>query len=64
MHKGLRLAVEAAHAARAGLPVAERVAELYAGAKGRGLADQDYSAVAAYLAGMAPLLDDAGPATG
>jgi 3-hydroxyisobutyrate dehydrogenase len=64
MHKDLRLAVEAAHAARAGLPVAERVAELYAGAKGRGLADQDYSAVAAYLAGMAPLLDDGGPSTG
>jgi 3-hydroxyisobutyrate dehydrogenase len=64
MHKDLRLAVEAAHAARAAVPVAERVAELYAGAKGRGLADQDYSAVAAYLAGMAPLLDDKGRSSG
>ena len=57
MHKDLRLAVEAARAGRANLPATERVAELYAGAKGRGLADQDYSAVAAYLAGMAPQLD-------
>jgi 3-hydroxyisobutyrate dehydrogenase len=57
MHKDLRLAVDAARAARASLPATERVAELYAGAKGRGLADQDYSAVAAYLAGMAPLLE-------
>jgi 3-hydroxyisobutyrate dehydrogenase len=64
MHKDLRLAVEAARAARAGLPVAERVAELYAGAKGRGLADLDYSAVVAYVAGMAPLLDDGGPSVG
>jgi 3-hydroxyisobutyrate dehydrogenase len=63
MHKDLRLAVEAARAARAGLPVAERVAELYAGAKGRGLADLDYSAVVAYVASMAPLLDDGGPST-
>jgi 3-hydroxyisobutyrate dehydrogenase len=65
MHKDLRLALEAARAARASLPGAERVAELYAGAKGRGLADQDYSAVAAYLASMAPLMDhppaEAGP---
>jgi 3-hydroxyisobutyrate dehydrogenase len=57
MHKDLRLAVEAARAARAGLPVAERVAELYAGAKGRGLADLDYSAVVAYVASMAPLME-------
>ena len=57
MHKDLRLAVDAARAARASLPATERVAELYAGAKGRGLADQDYAAVAAYLASMAPLLD-------
>jgi 3-hydroxyisobutyrate dehydrogenase len=57
MHKDLRLAVDAARAARASLPATERVAELYAGAKGRGLADQDYAAVAAYLAGMAPLLE-------
>jgi 3-hydroxyisobutyrate dehydrogenase-like beta-hydroxyacid dehydrogenase len=64
MHKDLRLAVEAARAARAGLPVAERVAELYAGAKGRGLADLDYSAVVAYVASMAPLLDDGGPSVG
>ena len=63
MHKDLRLALEAARAARATLPGAERVAELYAGAKGRGLAEQDYSAVAAYLAGMAPLLDG-GPSPG
>ena len=57
MHKDLRLAVDAARAARASLPGTERVAELYAGAKGRGLADQDYAAVAAYLASMAPLLE-------
>jgi 3-hydroxyisobutyrate dehydrogenase-like beta-hydroxyacid dehydrogenase len=57
MHKDLRLAVEAARAARAGLPVAERVAELYAGAKGRGLAELDYSAVVAYVASMAPLME-------
>jgi 3-hydroxyisobutyrate dehydrogenase-like beta-hydroxyacid dehydrogenase len=64
MHKDLRLAVEAARAARAGLPVAERVAELYAGAKGRGLAELDYSAVVAYVASMAPLLDDGGASPG
>jgi 3-hydroxyisobutyrate dehydrogenase len=64
MHKDLRLAVDAARAARAGLPVAERVAELYAGAKGRGLADLDYSAVVAYVASMAPLLDDGGASPG
>jgi 3-hydroxyisobutyrate dehydrogenase len=57
MHKDLRLALDAAMAGRASLPATERVAELYAGAKGRGLADQDYAAVAAYLAGMAPQLD-------
>jgi 3-hydroxyisobutyrate dehydrogenase len=57
MHKDLRLAVDAARAARANLPATERVAELFAGAKGRGLADQDYAAVAAYLASMAPLMD-------
>jgi 3-hydroxyisobutyrate dehydrogenase len=57
MHKDLRLAVDAARAARASLPGTERVAELYAGAKGGGLADQDYAAVAAYLASMAPLLE-------
>jgi 3-hydroxyisobutyrate dehydrogenase-like beta-hydroxyacid dehydrogenase len=57
MHKDLRLAVDAARTARASLPSTERVAELFAGAKGRGLADQDYAAVAAYLASMAPLLD-------
>jgi 3-hydroxyisobutyrate dehydrogenase-like beta-hydroxyacid dehydrogenase len=57
MHKDLRLALDAAQAARASLPGTERVADLYAGAKGRGLADQDYAAVAAYLAGMAPLLE-------
>src|SRR5215208_4138625 len=56
MHKDLRLALEPARAARANLPGTERVAELFAGAKGRGLADQDYAAVAAYLEGMAPLL--------
>jgi 3-hydroxyisobutyrate dehydrogenase len=57
MHKDLRLALDAARAGRASLPVTERVAELFAGAKGRGLADQDYAAVAAYLASMAPQLD-------
>jgi 3-hydroxyisobutyrate dehydrogenase-like beta-hydroxyacid dehydrogenase len=61
MHKDLRLALDAARAARASLPATERVAELYAGAKGRGLADQDYAAVAAYLAGMAPQSDQAPP---
>jgi 3-hydroxyisobutyrate dehydrogenase-like beta-hydroxyacid dehydrogenase len=61
MHKDLRLAVDAARAARANLPATERVAELYAAAKGRGLADQDYSAVAAYLATMAPQLDPTPP---
>jgi 3-hydroxyisobutyrate dehydrogenase-like beta-hydroxyacid dehydrogenase len=64
MHKDLRLAVEAARAVRASLPGVERVAELYAGAKGRGLGDQDYSAVAAYLTGMAPMLEDGGASTG
>ncbi|HEX8858553.1 MAG TPA: hypothetical protein VGC06_05545, partial [Actinomycetes bacterium] len=49
-------ALDAARAARSALPSAERVADLFAGAKGQGLADQDYSAVAAYLASMAPLL--------
>ena len=63
MHKDLRLALDAARAARASLPVTERVAELYAGAKGRGLADQDYAAVAAYLASMAPGLEP-GPSQG
>ncbi|HZD71587.1 MAG TPA: NAD(P)-dependent oxidoreductase [Actinomycetes bacterium] len=58
MHKDLRLALDAARAARAALPGAERVADLFAGAKGQGLADQDYSAVSAYLASMAPLLDE------
>jgi 3-hydroxyisobutyrate dehydrogenase-like beta-hydroxyacid dehydrogenase len=57
MHKDLRLALDAARASRAALPGAERVADLFAGAKGQGLADQDYSAVAAYLASMAPLLE-------
>jgi 3-hydroxyisobutyrate dehydrogenase len=56
MHKDLRLALDAARASRAALPSAERVADLFAGAKGQGLADQDYSAVAAYLASMAPKL--------
>jgi 3-hydroxyisobutyrate dehydrogenase len=63
MHKDLRLTLDAARAARASLPVTERVAELYAGAEGRGLADQDYAAVAAYLASMAPGLDP-GPSEG
>jgi 3-hydroxyisobutyrate dehydrogenase len=58
MHKDLRLALDAARASRAALPGAERVADLFAGAKGQGLADQDYSAVAAYLASMAPLLEE------
>jgi 3-hydroxyisobutyrate dehydrogenase len=58
MHKDLRLALDAARAARAALPGAERVADLFAGAKGQGLADQDYSAVAAYVASMAPMLDE------
>ncbi|HZD02801.1 MAG TPA: NAD(P)-dependent oxidoreductase [Actinomycetes bacterium] len=58
MHKDLRLALDAARAARATLPAAERVADLFAGAKGQGLADQDYSAVAAYLARMAPMLEE------
>jgi 3-hydroxyisobutyrate dehydrogenase-like beta-hydroxyacid dehydrogenase len=57
MHKDLRLALDAARASRASLPGAERVADLFAGAKGQGLADQDYAAVAAYLSSMAPLLD-------
>jgi len=63
MHKDLRLAVDAARTARASLPATERVAELYAGAKGKGLADQDYAAVAAYLASMTPLVDHS-PADG
>src|ERR671930_644464 len=58
MHKDLRLALDAARAARASLPGAERVADLFAGAKGQGLADQDYAAVAAYVASMAPMLDE------
>ena len=58
MHKDLRLAVEATRAARGSLPVTDRVAELFAGAKGRGLAGLDYSAVAAYVASMAPALTD------
>ncbi len=56
MHKDLRLALDAARAARSALPSTERVADLFAGAKGQGLADQDYSAVAAYLASMTPML--------
>jgi 3-hydroxyisobutyrate dehydrogenase len=63
MHKDLRLALDAARAARASLPVTERVAELYAGAEDRGLADQDYAAVAAYLTSMAPGLEP-GPSEG
>ena len=63
MHKDLRLTLDAARAARASLPATQRVAELYAGAEGRGLADQDYAAVAAYLASMAPGLDP-GPSEG
>ena len=63
LHKDLRLALDAARAARASLPATERVAELYAGAEGRGLADQDYAAVAAYLASMAPGLEP-GPSEG
>src|SRR5829696_4937950 len=61
MHKDLRLALEAARAARANLPGTERVAELYAGAKGKGLGDQDYAAVAAYLASMAPSFEPTPP---
>ena len=61
MHKDLRLALDAAQAVRASLPVTERVAELYAGAKGEGLADQDYAAVAAYLASMAPSFEPTPP---
>jgi 3-hydroxyisobutyrate dehydrogenase len=57
MHKDLRLALDAAKAARASLPGTERVAELFAGAKGQGRADHDYSAVAGYLASMALLVD-------
>jgi 3-hydroxyisobutyrate dehydrogenase-like beta-hydroxyacid dehydrogenase len=56
MHKDLRLALDAARAARAALPASERVADLFAGAKGQGLADQDFSAVAAYVARMASSL--------
>jgi 3-hydroxyisobutyrate dehydrogenase-like beta-hydroxyacid dehydrogenase len=59
MHKDLRLALDAARAARASLPGTERVAELFAGAKGQGRADHDYSAVAGYLASMALLVDQA-----
>jgi 3-hydroxyisobutyrate dehydrogenase-like beta-hydroxyacid dehydrogenase len=59
MHKDLRLALDAARAARTSLPGTERVAELFAGAKGQGRADHDYSAVAGYLASMAHLLDQA-----
>ena len=61
MHKDLRLAIDAAQAVRASLPATERVAELYAGAKGKGLADQDYAAVAAYLASMAPSFEPTPP---
>jgi 3-hydroxyisobutyrate dehydrogenase len=61
MHKDLLLALDAARAARASLPGTERVAELFAGAKGQGLADQDYAAVAGYLARMARLVDQAPP---
>lgn len=57
MHKDLRLALDASRAARSSLPGVERVAELFAGAKGQGLADQDYAAVAAYLARMSPGLE-------
>ena len=53
--------LNAAQAVRASLPVTERVAELYAGAKGKGLADQDYAAVAAYLASMAPSFEPIPP---
>jgi len=59
MHKDLRLALDAARAARTSLPGTERVAELFAGAKGQGRADHDYSAVAAYLASLAHLVDQA-----
>ena len=61
MHKDLLLALDAAKAARASLPGTERVAELFAGAKGQSLADQDYAAVAGYLARMARLVDQAPP---
>lgn len=57
MHKDLRLALDASRAARSSLPGVERVAELFAGAKGQGLADQDYAAVTAYLARMSPGLE-------
>jgi 3-hydroxyisobutyrate dehydrogenase-like beta-hydroxyacid dehydrogenase len=59
MHKDLRLALDAARAARTSLPGTERVAELFAGAKGQGRADHDYAAVAGYLASMALLVDQA-----
>jgi 3-hydroxyisobutyrate dehydrogenase len=59
MHKDLRLALDAARAARTSLPGTERVAELFAGAKGQGRADHDYSAVAGYLTSMALLVDQA-----
>jgi 3-hydroxyisobutyrate dehydrogenase-like beta-hydroxyacid dehydrogenase len=58
MHKDLLLALDAARAARTSLPGTERVAELFAGAKGQGRADDDYSAVAGYLASMALLVDE------
>jgi hypothetical protein len=48
-------------APRPSLPGTERVAELFAGAKGQSLADQDYAAVAGYLARMARLVDQAPP---
>jgi 3-hydroxyisobutyrate dehydrogenase-like beta-hydroxyacid dehydrogenase len=64
MHKDLLLALDAARAARASLPGTERVAELFAGAKGQSLADQDYAAVAGYLARMARLVDQAPPDDG
>ncbi len=57
MHKDLRLALDASRTARSSLPGVERVAELFAGAKGQGLAEQDYAAVAAYLARMSPGLE-------
>jgi 3-hydroxyisobutyrate dehydrogenase len=61
MHKDLLLALDAARTARASLPGTERVAELFAGAKGQGLADHDYAAVAGYLARMARLVDQTPP---
>jgi 3-hydroxyisobutyrate dehydrogenase-like beta-hydroxyacid dehydrogenase len=61
MHKDLRLALDAAQAAGASLPATERVAELYAGAEDKGLSDQDYAAVAAYLASMSPPLEHTPP---